>query len=414
MHGKWWAILWILGACLPGRCDDRVGSVPEENAPPTGFAEIVVAGTESLDSKRVASDDSKHPEDALSVSLFGPGIVSTGADARYEIRVVHRGPAPLGTVEVRVRIPESLVDLRSEPAARREGDLLLWSLSQLSPDEMRTIVLHGSVREEGMVTLDVSARVSLTTSTSVVSGDPELSVRLTEPASVAVGGPIDLTAVVTNVGPVPVSNGGLQVLLSEGLRMRRTGAERRAPFRLSPGESLSIPLNLTADISGVQGVKVQIKADDAPAVESEAEFVVHGGTLSVELDGLDAPGIGSPVTYRLFVANRGDRTCERTVGFIELDRSMDFVSADANGVFDPRQHLVYWSIGDLPPGMRVRLELRARRRRDGFGELRGSAKERHGAIGEAYLDLRPHRTESEAPAVIESAGGSRATRAAGN
>lgn len=219
-----------------------------------------------------------------------------------------------------------------------------------------------------------------------IPGRRSIKFNVSGPEEVANRRPFEINIQIVNDGDVPVQNGGMTLALSNGLKLEEVSPIARKPYNLQPGQSLRVPLSLRPTTTGAQGIKVAVEADGVQKQLKEAIMTVLGPTLKVQVDGPNTANRNRPLTYSLTIANLGTASAKGPIGFVELPRSWQYISSTHSGVYDPRQHLIYWRLKDLDAGMQQTVELNVTPGPMGRYELRGSTKDIDDNADESYLN----------------------------
>lgn len=366
---------------LPGPI---MGVPATPNPLPSGVTQAMPATVGSLQSSIGNS---------IAIDLMGPSSLSIHVNARYQIRVRNVGAETVRNIDIEAKIPEHLTVVRSEPKARQDGAKQIWRIDSLSAGGDRIFELDASAQRPSPATIDVSARIALDARLATNFHEPKLLVDTKGPAKIGVGERLNCSIELSNPGNGPVVNGGLQLSLTPGLQLAELSEIARRPYSLTPGQSISVPLSFDVRAKGPQKITIIAEADGGLKTKHEHLVAALAPELTVQLNGPKKRYAGRTTEYELIVENKGDVAAQKVFGFIEFPRSVRFVGADSKGTlpagtFEPRQHMVYWSLGTMAPGSLMKLPVSLVPDKDGDIEIRGSAKDDRLADDETYLTTR--------------------------
>lgn len=213
---------------------------------------------------------------------------------------------------------------------------------------------------------------------------PRLVVEVTGPTSSLVGERIEAKVTIANHGDSGLKNGGLRLRLSNGLRLTAPPATPRKAFELAPAQSLQIRLQLEVLRSGAQGIFATAEADGGLKESAEHRLLARQPALRVALIGPKNRTVGQLAEYRITVSNPGDVPITGVLAFFELPKDSSVNTAEAGGIFDPQQNLVYWSLGTLAPAGKRMLRISLRADKPATSQFRASAKDDGKLDAEAY------------------------------
>lgn len=317
----------------------------------------------------------------IEIRVQGPDSMRVHERGRFAITVINGTPVPSGRLRLEVTIPEHLVPVDRTPV---QG-CLNWPIKPLAPGEKFVAQFEADAKAALPIRLQAVAHLELIAEHLTQVTQPQLKLQFQCPTDVTMGECFDCVLTVTNPGSGRLTRGGLELHPGEGLQVDNAPSAPEGPYNLDPGESLQIPLKVTAIAPSDQCLRARAEADGGLHAEAEHTFKVHRAKLKVTMDGPEKKLVGSVAKYTVTVVNVGDAPSKDCVAFVEFPEELSFTDAAEKGVYDPEQHLVYWNLGVLTPGQQRRVSLTACPKAAGLLECRASAKDRLGADGESYF-----------------------------
>ncbi len=274
-----------------------------------------------------------------------------GKPASFVIHVQNVGAVEALDVQVNDRIPTGMRLIDASPTPVQQGNLLLWQLGAMPAGDERTVTMQLVAEQEGE--LGSVARVSFEAAASVrtISTRPELKIVQRVPEhGVLIGQQLEIELEVSNPGTGEATGVMLQEDVPDGLEHPKGRQLDNLIGTLAPGEVRRQVLRMRAVSPGVIQNTIRLTGDDGLADESTATVQVIAPDLKVELEGPSRRFLERQATYQLNLANVGTADATNVEIVVQLDRGFTFVSTDNEGQYDPSQHVVHWSLAQLPAG----------------------------------------------------------------
>lgn len=300
----------------------------------------------------------------VGITKAGPPTAAVGAELVYTITVPNTGKVEVQAMTVRDAIPDGLQYVRSEPPATQEGNQLTWTLGALNPNQAHTLqavfrsTRVGTVTNTAVVTTVDGQREEASATTQVTA--PQLTVAKTGPATGVIGVPVTYQITVTNPGTGPASN----VVLSDSFDAGLEHESRSNPVELTlgtlaPGETKTVPLNLTPRQEGRLVNRVTASADGGLTARAEHPITVQRAQIAITKTGPTARYVERPADWDIRVANPGEVPLNNVVVRDLLPPELTYESASDGGqLADPQQ--VVWNLGTLQPREQRALRLTTR------------------------------------------------------
>jgi hypothetical protein len=327
----------------PRRIPNRAVEVPEVVPRDPGFT---VATTPRL-AEGAAVD---HQPAGLTVDWQLEEDLSVGATGRATLTIRNHSAFEATDVVVRGVLAESLEFRQANLPPRRQGQVLLWTLSRVAPQSALTIDLTVRALTAGEAACLASVTSTQTTTRTRQILQPEVEATLAAPAAVIAGDSVTALLEVTNTGAGAARGVQAEVELSEGLMHAKGRQFRLSLGSLRAGESRTLRLPLAVVATGPQQVQVLTSARGAPAHSAMAAVQVLGARLQFDLVGPSRRLVDRPATYALRLRNTSQAPVSGVTPRLQVAPGFDFESASDGGEWDPADRTVVWQIADLGGG----------------------------------------------------------------
>ncbi len=337
---------------------------PADPSTPSGTVVVIGEGETAIDWEAPA----------LSLEQVAPASIGVNQDMTVSLLVVNKGNVASGPIVVRAPIPEGTQHRSSEPAAKVEGNFLVWSLP--------SVPARG---ELGLRTVLRCQRVGpITTLASMQGGEgikdertatvqvlppeePKLAIEITGPreatlnggnGGVVAGNPLPLEVIIRNVGTGVARDFLLAAefdpLLEHESKRPRLETDLEP---LAPGQSRSLPLPLRPIKVGAAKVRVAALKDKKPAAAAEYEIVIREPGVGLKILGPQTAFLGAPATWEIEAINQGTVPVQNLVVQGRLPTGFVPISASDNG--QPNGRELTWTLGPLAAGARRRVKVTA-------------------------------------------------------
>jgi uncharacterized repeat protein (TIGR01451 family) len=291
----------------------------------------------------------------LEISQKLPERIEGRSPFAVEMLVRNAGTEAVEGVVVTDVLPPGFELQDSSPAPARVGAQLSWAVGRLAPGEQRLFRLSLSARAPGDQTVfrhsvQVGYQAFTSSVRTVPLTRPVLDVSVGPASRLAVGTPTVLTLTVRNTGNATANEVSLQTLLSAGLTTPHGSDLETSLGALAPGQSRSIPLEVTAVREGEAVVRVTAQSESAePCVR---EFRLSAETVRLILTGHGPATLPEQFAglFELHVRNDQTETVPEVSLTLTLPPGLAFVRASDLGVYDASTHSVRWNLCDLRPG----------------------------------------------------------------
>jgi len=294
-----------------------------------------------------------HKSPVLSVETVGPSRVLIGREAKYTVVLKNAGSVGANGVQVTVSVPDGCDVVGFEPtigtthdpqAPERRG--VVWLLEQLPGGQTAELDVRIVPHDSRPFDLGVQwTYSSQATQTLVEVQEPKLTMSLSGPDEVAYGRPVLYKLTISNPGTGVTENVVVRLLPTlvgtEAMPSHRVG-------NLTPGETTSIDLELTARESGQLAIKAEATAEGGLQANIDEEVLVRKPEVALELVGPRFLYAGTAATYTIRVTNPGNAPAKNVTIEALVPSSGEFVTSTHGGEFDQASRKVTWLLAALP------------------------------------------------------------------
>lgn len=288
---------------------------------------------------------------AVLVERVTPVDVRRGTEFSYEIRLTNLTRRPMDRLTVTERFPAGFQARGFVPEpTRRDHDVCLWTLRELSPGVVYTIRVTGSTDQPQELSwcASLSLDAAICSSTKIV--EPRLALIKTMPPEVLICEEIPIRMTVSNTGSGIARTVQVTDTLPAGLIF--ADGKNGMLFNvgdLAGGQSRDLVAAARATRPGqFRNPAIAKEEGGGPGVEASATTIVREPKLAVTKTGPNRRFVGRSATFDISVQNVGDGSARDTVLVDSIPSGVEMVSADAGGRVAGSQ--VTWNLGTLAPG----------------------------------------------------------------
>jgi len=280
-----------------------------------------------------------------------PNEVGLNRSFNYTITLTNLTETTLPNVIITEELPAHFKFMSAVPAAKEDGNKLVWEIASLGPKGARQFTISG------MATYVDALKHCTTVITPVIPAcatvqviQPELKLTMNAPAEVLLCDLIPVRFVVSNAGTGSVQNVKVVHTLPAGLRT--TDGKGELVFDagiLAGGQSRQFSAELRASAIGKYVGKAVASSSTAPNVESAPVTTTVGlPVLGISKSGPEEQYIGRPITYNIKVTNKSDVSAKNMILEETIPDGVTSVQATAGGELTGSK--LVWEFGTLEPG----------------------------------------------------------------
>ena len=159
-------------------------------------------------------------EPAVSLEWVGPPAAKVGQPADYSIVVRNVCNIPVQQVLVRVRMPQGVNVVATEPKAVTEETVLMWEVGTMLPKQERNLQMKIVSPSRGDIGCQAWVTFTGASAMKIRVREPKLLIKATAPEKVLVGDACTFVLTVSNPGDHPAEQVKIHADLTEGLEKR--------------------------------------------------------------------------------------------------------------------------------------------------------------------------------------------------
>jgi len=349
-----------------GKTTPEIYQPPAQTKPitPKPLATQPVEKTEKIEKQPVVAEDKsvdatpgatpKNPtgrqEPAVAIEWIGPVTAKVGVAQDYSIAVRNACNIAVQQVMVRVRIPKDMTVKATEPNAVSEGNVYMWELGTLQPQQEK--ILQVKMMADGRGDMAPQAWVTFTGSSvmRISVREPKLTVKASAPEKVLVGDAATFMLTVSNPGDGVAEQVKVHAQLSEGLEHAKGNKVDFEIGNLNPGESRSVQLICATKTGGEQKCDALAEAEGGLKGQDLAMINVIMPRLDLAIAGPGLRYLDRKATYTLKVTNPGDAPATNVSVADVVPAGFKFLNATDGGRHDFATRTVSWFVGEVGPG----------------------------------------------------------------
>ncbi|WP_437192036.1 CARDB domain-containing protein [Planctomicrobium sp. SH527] len=328
--------------------------------------------------------------------------INVGQECSCILLVKNVGQSAAHDVEVRAVFPKNVRLSGAVPAPATSESFLGWQFPELAAGEVRKIEISMVPMERGDIQARADVRFTGTAKGTFAVAEPMLNIQVEGPRQVMVGEAASHVVTISNPGTGIASNVQIEAIIPEGLEHARGRRLLMELGNLTPGESRSVRLALTAMKGGEHQLAVQAKSEAGLARSAESNVTVIAPMLATSIQGPGLRYLGRQGVYTITVQNDGAAATDNVQVRYKVPAGFEFVSADRGAQFDPATGLVSWFVGRVEKGQatEIRATLVARQAGEFKHQIRATSE--HGVIADAECLTAVEGTSSLSIAVKDT------------
>lgn len=316
----------------------------------------------------------------LTIEKLAPREIQVNRSATFQLRVRNVGSTPAHQVIVLDEVPRGTRLLKAAPDFARSPDgALTWQLGTLAPGQDVTITMELLPLEEGEIGSVAQVSFQAEASVRTTCTQPRLTLKHTAAPKVLIGDQVVLSIALSNQGSGAATGVVIEEDVPEGLSHAAGRALEYEVGTLRPGETRNLELPLQAAQAGKVRNRLVVRADGDILVEDQITIEVTAPQMKLALEGPKRRYLEQQATYQIAVANEGTAAAQELEMTAILPPGFQFVSTNNQGQYDPQEHVVRWSLAELPAGVQGAVELTVLPVKAGTQKLR--------VTGTAAMDL---------------------------
>jgi uncharacterized repeat protein (TIGR01451 family) len=276
----------------------------------------------------------------------GPTSATMGQPVQFEIVVRNVGSAPAKQLILEDAIPHGVRFLSGDPQPVYQGGIVVWTLDQLGPDQVKRyqLVLQPAAAGEIVSQTRLTLAGGLRTQVPAAA----LGMAITSPGRVDLGQPAAFDIHLTNTSSKKLTGLQLRAKVPAGLK-HPMGEQIEADVgELPPGASKNIKLTAQAIQNGRHVLYVQVTSADQTEVRARAAVFVGAPGLAIHQPTVTRLLLDRPGELAIEVSNFHGSRVRNLVVTATLPEGLEFQHANERGVYHSMGRTVQWVLDNLP------------------------------------------------------------------
>jgi uncharacterized repeat protein (TIGR01451 family) len=298
-------------------------------------------------------------EQAVTLEWVGPTSAKIHQTCDYGLVVRNACGNPVQQVLVRVKIPNGMNILSTEPKAVSESNLLVWELGMLSPRQEKTLQMRLQAETRGEAAPQAWVTFTGSSSLRIKIREPKLVLKAQATEKVLLGDAATIVFTVTNPGDGSAEQVKIHAELADGLEHKSGKRVDYVVGTLAPGESRSATLVCATKSIGQHSCEGYAEAEGGLTAKEQVAVSVQTPRLDVLASGPAIRYLERRAVYTFRAVNPGDAPATNVTLTDSVPEGFKFLAASEGGQHDANNRSVSWFLGEIAPGQakEVRLEL---------------------------------------------------------
>ncbi len=359
----------------------------------------VPATTKSSDSSsfvETTDEDAGVQAPGVTVEWVRHGELNVGQPGNVELVVHNTSKSTIRSVMAEAVIPAELEVVSVDPQPLSGTSAPSWTFGELKSGEKRSVSMQVIPRQRGDLRMNAFVRLTGHTSSSFAVQEPMIDVAVEGPEQIEVGQQVTYVVRVSNPGTGLASNVLIQAAIPDGLEHRRGSLLTIEVGTLSPGESRTAQLSVSAIKGGTHQMAVRAVADGGLTDQTMTPVSIAEPRLNLQITGPAEQMAGRTENYSLKVMNEGGVPSANVRAKYRVPEGFEFVRADRGGKYNEVDRSIEWFVGTIQPGESSAFQVSMK-----AGET-GKLLHQAGVISEhGRVTMAEHSTMVEGTAALE-------------
>ncbi|MDR0391146.1 MAG: DUF11 domain-containing protein [Planctomycetaceae bacterium] len=273
--------------------------------------------------------------------------------------VRNTGRSTAKNVTIRDHIPQGTRLLSTTPKSNTtpEGELI-WELGNLEGNGQLIVEMRVLPIREGEIGSVATVNYYAEASSRAMVTRPKIHVDVKAPQEVQLGEVANIEITISNPGTATTTGIVLEEYIPDGL-YHKDGKVlvNKNIDALKPKEAKKLTLPLTCVGAGTLQNRLIVKANGNLKVEEKTIIEALAPILDLKIVGAKQRFLERKSDFKLIVANTGTATAYEVELKIALPVSMQYVSTNQSGVYEPSTHTVHWLLKELPKATTGEIDL---------------------------------------------------------
>ena len=280
------------------------------------------------------------------ISTIAPDVVNEGETFVSTIKITTQESFAL--VKARMRLPEGIQYVKSEPSAKKEGGLLTWTFPWMDRGETKSIKVWLKALKQGTYVPCASVQAFPRACFAVKVTKPKISITKTGPEVAALGQYVTFNIVVKNEGTGVAKDVVVVDTVPKGLA--HDSGKKQLTFTIGdmePKTTKTMSVKLKAIERGKHLNLASVKTSNAGKSKDDAPIVVKLEDFEITKKGMEKQYLGKKANYAINVKNVGDTTLNLQI----VDNAPSGTTiVKAEDAIATTSSQARWNIPSLAPG----------------------------------------------------------------
>ncbi|MCZ6799272.1 MAG: hypothetical protein O7F12_02170 [Nitrospirae bacterium] len=292
---------------------------------------------------------------SLGINQNCPSAIVVGEPAPFRFTVTNTSDElEARNVKVTSSLPDGLTYIQSTPPAQQLGNVLMWTLGNISPHDTQEVRLELQPTRPGNLTHKLSVETSggyrTTSLCSTNAGEAKLTITQRCPADGIVGDTLRFTTTVENTGSGEAKNVEIVSVVPVGFRHASEQREiRRVLPTLPAGSSHTATFEFVGGQPGTAISTAKVTAHNQQE-EAQCEVTLRESSITITKTGPANRFLNRPVTYEIVISNPGNAPATGVVINDSLPSGVQYTTSSPSGTFNPTTNGLSWEVGSVAPG----------------------------------------------------------------
>ncbi|MDR1923533.1 MAG: DUF11 domain-containing protein [Planctomycetaceae bacterium] len=286
----------------------------------------------------------------LTIEKVLPAEIIIDQPATIKTVVKNIGRSSAKNVTIKDRIPQGTKLLSTTPKASTTPDgELIWNLGNLDGSEQLIVEMRVVPTREGEIGSVAIINYQAEASSRTLVTRPKIHVDVKAPQEIKLGEVANIEIIISNPGTATATGIIIEEHIPDGLYHKdgKVLVNKNIEM-LKPKEVKKIDLPLTCIGAGTLQNRLVVKANGNLREEVKTTLRALAPVLDLKIVGAKQRFLERKSDFKLVVSNTGTASAQGVELKLALPISMQFISTNQSGVYEPTTHTVHWALEELP------------------------------------------------------------------
>jgi uncharacterized repeat protein (TIGR01451 family) len=337
----------------PGRFRNRSPQEPVERLRDLPFRRKPVERLRELPPREVPNSSSTGVMSPhVTVRKQMPRAATLGKPLNYTLVITNEGQTVAKDVIVEDVVPvEAKLEGVLPPADyEKETRKIIWEFAELESGDSRELKVRITPTGQGVLNSVATVRFKTQVTTSTIVHAPRLTLELVAPREIRVGHETQLRYIVRNEGDGVATDVMLRSDLPAGLQHPIGNDVQYNIETLAPNDRREIVLDVIASEPGSHTTTAELIFSGATGETAQATVNIIGQQIQVARRGPERRYVGRSAIYENILSNETAFEASQIRVVEYVPDGMKFEKATHNGIHNPQDRTVTWTLNQLDAG----------------------------------------------------------------